>query len=81
MECLAKFGAPEAKVRRLALAAAGTFALALHQTAQLPKPIRKMVAMFARPTRAEAVTKLFRVHVCAGDWDEAAFQSIVPYVG
>ena len=76
LECLAKPAAPAAKARRRAAAEDTTFAMALQQTAQLPKPIRRLVAVFARPTRAEAVTELFRMHVCGGEWDEAAFQAI-----
>ena len=48
----------------------------VEQVAQLPKPLRRLVAKLARPERNDAITQLFRTHACAGDWDEVAFQAI-----
>lgn len=48
----------------------------IEHIAQLPEPLRRIVAKLARPERSAAVTQLFRTHACGGDWDEEAFQRI-----
>jgi hypothetical protein len=48
----------------------------IEHIAQLPKPLRRIVAKLARPERSAAITQLFRTHACGGDWDEEAFKAI-----
>jgi hypothetical protein len=68
----AKDGLDSRRSRRLM----GASLCCIEQVAQLPKPLRSLVAKLARPERNDAITQLFRTHACGGDWDEVAFQAI-----
>ena len=48
----------------------------LRRVAGAPRDVQVPIARILKPSRAEAITTLFRKHLCGGEWDEAAFQAI-----